>query len=189
MMKSYYLIISVLLIPLQLLMAQPLVDYNNKSLDKSLKMFGYSGIDDLQQFMCADSLGEAQNSRYFMIEDTSGHNPVCYVYVGRVNSCRAGGCSNELSSPINNLESEYFDYYILFNPKKQVSMVKVFNYQATHGYEICAKGWLKQFIGYRGKEELKVGKEIDAISGATISVYAITSDVEKITKTLIDFKK
>ncbi len=52
---------------------------------------------------------------------------------------------------------------------------------ATHGQEITARGWLKQFIGYNGSESLKVDKNIDTISGATISVYAITSDIKLIT--------
>jgi Na+-translocating ferredoxin:NAD+ oxidoreductase RnfG subunit len=60
-----------------------------------------------------------------------------------------------------------------------VVQVKVFNYQATHGQEITAKSWLKQFIGYQGQKELKVNKDIDSISGATISTYAITEDINK----------
>lgn len=59
-----------------------------------------------------------------------------------------------------------------------VELVKVFNYQATHGQEVSAKGWLKQFIGFDGRKPLTVGKNIDAISGATISAYGITLDVQ-----------
>jgi len=62
--------------------------------------------------------------------------------------------------------------------------VRVFNYQATHGQEVSAKGWLRQFDGYDGSTVLKVGKDIDAISGATISVYGITRDVQERTRLL-----
>jgi len=62
--------------------------------------------------------------------------------------------------------------------------VKVFNYQATHGHEITAKGWLKQFIGYTAKGNLNVGKTVDSISGATISVNGITSNIRMVTAVL-----
>ncbi|WP_234408600.1 FMN-binding protein [Marinilabilia salmonicolor] len=80
--------------------------------------------------------------------------------------------------------SEYFDYFILFDAEKSVQVVKVFNYQATHGYEITSRGWLKQFAGHDGSESLQVNKNIDAISGATISVQAITEDVQRQTSLL-----
>jgi Na+-translocating ferredoxin:NAD+ oxidoreductase RnfG subunit len=80
--------------------------------------------------------------------------------------------------------SEYFDYYILFDENKTVRKVGVYNYMATHGQEITAKGWLKQFTGYDGFAPLQVDKDIDAISGATISVYAITADIEHMSRLL-----
>ena len=58
-------------------------------------------------------------------------------------------------------------------------MVKVYNYQATHGQEVSIKGWLRQYAGYDGSQSLTVGKDIDAISGATISVYAINQDIQE----------
>jgi len=109
-----------------------------------------------------------------------------FVYVGRVNSCRAGGCDLK-QSHFAPQQSEYFDYFILFNQAGRVEKVKIFNYQATHGQEISVAGWLRQFIGYSGNESLQVGKNIDAISGATISVYAITTDVEMKTRLLIQY--
>jgi len=106
-----------------------------------------------------------------------------YAYVGRVNSCRQGGCSNpSINQSFEN--SEYFDYLIVFDEKPSVKLVKVYNYQATHGQEISVKGWLKQFTGFDGNTQLSVGKSIDAISGATISVYAITNDIQEKTRLL-----
>lgn len=103
---------------------------------------------------------------------------ISVVYTGRVHTCRAGGCSKPgvKSADFNN--SEFFDYYILFDKKLKVKSIKVYNYEATHGYEISVKGWLKQFIGYDGTSRLSVGKEVDAISGATISVNSITADIK-----------
>ena len=104
-----------------------------------------------------------------------------FVYVGRVTCCRAGGCDLKKGS-FNLQQSEYFDYYILFNKNGDVAKVKVFDYRATHGQEISVAGWLKQFVGYAGNESLQVGKNIDAISGATISTNAIAFDVEAKTR-------
>ena len=108
-----------------------------------------------------------------------------YVYLGKVNTCRAGGCQITKMT-FEEGASEYFEYLILFE-NEQVRLVKVLNYAATHGHEICAKSWLKQFKGYNGDSYLNVGKNVDAISGATISVYAITTDVEAKTTILKEY--
>lgn len=101
------------------------------------------------------------------------------VYVGRVLSCRTGGCSIEpvLKTPEN---SEYFDVFILVSVNKNVDCARVFNYQATHGQEICSKGWLNQFKKSPKSEDFEVGSDIDSISGATISVYAVTHEINKV---------
>lgn len=105
------------------------------------------------------------------------------MYVGRVYSCRASGCSiSGVASPGE--ASEFFDYFIVFNADKSVAEVKVHNYEATHGQEITARGWLKQFIGYQGDSELRLGKNIDAIAGATISADGIVNDVSEKTSIL-----
>lgn len=97
-----------------------------------------------------------------------------YIYVGRVNSCRSGGCSIE---PVS-VEYEYFDYYFVADTIGRVLKVKVYNYRATHGHEIMSSGWLRQFIGYNGQEDLVYGKDIQAISGATVSALAINTDIQ-----------
>ncbi|MFQ3579796.1 MAG: FMN-binding protein [Bacteroidales bacterium] len=109
--------------------------------------------------------------------------PIKYAYLGRVHTCRAGGCTLS-NTPKSNDESEFFDYYILFDTLAQIISVHVFNYEATHGQEITVKAWLKQFIGYNASKGLSVGKDIDAISGATISVYSITNDIVEKTSIL-----
>lgn len=114
------------------------------------------------------------NGKYFHIR--SGEKLNYTVYIGRVNSCRTGGCSSPQAEHKNN-EYEFFDYFILFDPNGKAVSVRVFNYEATHGQEITIKGWLKQFYGYDGTKNLRVGKEVDSISGATISVYGIVNDI------------
>jgi Na+-translocating ferredoxin:NAD+ oxidoreductase RnfG subunit len=77
-----------------------------------------------------------------------------------------------------NGEFEYFDYFILFDSQNRIITTRVYNYEATHGAEITAKGWLNQFSGYDGTKNLRIGKEVDSISGATISVFGMVTDVQ-----------
>ncbi len=169
--------------------AQSSIDYQPKALLKALQKSGISNPSGLQEIPVQESASQMQSSegKFFQINsDKEGQYK--YVYVGRVNSCRAGGCSAPNILPHAD-HSEYFDYYVLFDSNKTVQAVKVYNYQATHGQEVTAKGWLKQFIGYNGSESLQVNKNIDSISGATISVYAITLDIEIKTEILHDLVK
>lgn len=181
--KSGILLLSGLL-SLCFTFAQSDVDYKHKVLIKALQKAGITNISAIEEIVIPDSVNLANriNGKYFLIKENNV-SKYQYIYVGRVNSCRAGGCSISVEIP-KDAESEYFDYFILFDKVKSVQLVKVFNYQATHGHEITAKGWLKQFIGHDGSESLQVDKNIDAISGATISVYAITFDVEMKTELL-----
>lgn len=106
------------------------------------------------------------------------------AYVHRVKSCREGGCSNTSLDVVAGTAYEYFDYFTILNKQKSIVDVKVYNYAATHGSEICSKGWLRQFVGYNGTKELRYGKDIDGISGATISGQAITDDINDAVKRL-----
>jgi hypothetical protein len=159
------------------------IDYQNKRLIGNLKKNGISDFAQLHEIKVVQKSFPDIQGKFFSIENTNRGDAVKFVYVGRVNSCRVGGCCNT-SNIEANVESEYFDYFILFDSSKTVRLVDVYNYEATHGYEITAKGWLKQFIGFSGKDTLLVNKEIDGISGATISVFAITEDVQVKTKLL-----
>jgi Na+-translocating ferredoxin:NAD+ oxidoreductase RnfG subunit len=73
---------------------------------------------------------------------------------------------------------DYFDYIVIFSPEKEVKGVSVIEYRSDHGAGICQKGWLKQFEGYQGGN-LQVGKNIDGVSGGTISANSIVSDIQR----------
>ena len=162
------------------------IDYQHKRLLSSLKKCGISDFSQLQEIKIEpNSLNEIQGKLYRVAGNNGGD--IKYVYVGRVNSCRAGGCCNAVKIT-GTEDSEYFDYFIFYDSLKTVKLVDVYNYQATHGYEITAKGWLKQFVGFSGKDTLLVNKDIDGISGATISVFAITEDIQRKTETLKSIK-
>ena len=115
--------------------------------------------------------------KFFYINKSK--TPIEYAYIGRVNSCRADGC--DINGNKNGV-FEYFDYFVIFNLDYQITKITIFNYQATHGHEVCAPTWLKQFYGYNGEKKLVVGKDIDAISGATTSVNSFTTDIQEVCK-------
>lgn len=104
-----------------------------------------------------------------------------YVYAGRVNTTRGNNRSAT--------DAEFFDYIILYNAAQVVQKVKVYNLQTSHGEGVSSTGWLKQFVGYSSQKQLRVGKDIDAISGATISVSKITLDVQSKTSMLGEIVK
>ncbi|HKL34568.1 MAG TPA: FMN-binding protein [Tangfeifania sp.] len=120
---------------------------------------------------------------FYRLKQNGEDETAGFLHIGRVKTCRTGGCGAPGTDTEQN-SSEYFDYVILFDTSANIELVKIFNYQATHGHEITARGWLKQFLGFSGRDSLEVGKDIDTISGATISVYAITSDVQYKTEKL-----
>lgn len=153
-------------------------DLNPKALQRNLEKI--TGCSDFHKeeltIPNSDSYGSIQG-KFFRVSCSSSNY---IIYAGRVNSCRAGGCSIVKSEN----EYEFFDYFIIYNSDLTVEQVTVYNYEATHGHEITSKNWLKQFIGYTNGKKLDPGKEIDAISGATISVNAITEDVKEKTAML-----
>jgi FMN-binding domain len=142
----------------------------------SLKLHG--NLNEIP--LTPDIARQADMGKFFRI---GNEKALYYIYIGRVNSCRAGGCTAENVNRSDG-NSEYFDYFILFDRNGTVQKVRVYNYRATHGAEITATGWLNQFVGYDGRTGLSAGKDIDAISGATISVAVITYDVERKTRLL-----
>jgi Na+-translocating ferredoxin:NAD+ oxidoreductase RnfG subunit len=73
---------------------------------------------------------------------------------------------------------DYFDYSIIYAMDLSVIAVLVTTYRSSHGAGICSKGWLKQFRGYQG-EEISLGKDIDSISGATLSATSMVEDMKR----------
>ena len=161
------------------------LDFEDKALLKELQKIGETENSDWQAIAVPETLSISNSiqGKFLILSPQNSIGLKKYVYVGRVNSCRQGGCSNPTET-LNIQTSEYFDYLIVFDSNISVQLVKVYNYQATHGQEVTNKGWLKQFQGYDGNRSLTVGKSIDAISGATVSVFSITDDIQEKTMLL-----
>ncbi len=52
-------------------------------------------------------------------------------------------------------------------------------YREPYGGEVAYEAWRRQFRGKSAADSLRVGREIRVISGATISVNAITLGVKR----------
>ncbi|RZN83227.1 MAG: FMN-binding protein [Winogradskyella sp.] len=78
-----------------------------------------------------------------------------------------------------------FDYLVLINPDLSVKKAKVLIYREEYGGEIGSKRWLRQFIGKTYNDEtFRYGDNIDAISGATISVRSMTNAMNDLMSSL-----
>ena len=159
------------------------VDYKPRLLLKELDDRSCREDFELRELKLPDTLAGIYRIYGKFFEVICNEKRISTVYIGRVYCCRAGGCVNQ-SVKESEADFEYFDYFILFGLHNKISSVRIYNYAATHGQEITAKGWLNQFTGFDGTRSLRVGKEIDSVSGATISVNGLVADVQEKTAIL-----
>jgi Na+-translocating ferredoxin:NAD+ oxidoreductase RnfG subunit len=160
------------------------IDYNPKALQKEIEKLWESEKTEMNEIDIPDSLYNEDLLSQGKIYGIQANNlGLGIVYIGRIFSCRGGGgCgSDDLYDESGSVDEdlEFFDVFMLFDRELTITSVRVYNYQATHGHEVGSKGWLKQFIGYRGEEKLMYGKNIDAVAGATISGTALTWKVQE----------
>ena len=71
-------------------------------------------------------------------------------------------------------------FLVLFNTEGEIISSEVIKYREAYGGEVGNKNWLAQFTNSTDTSQFKVGKNIDGISGATISVNSLTKGIQKI---------
>jgi hypothetical protein len=175
--------ISFLLVINACLMSQASVDYNPKALQTELKKAKLTDNIPSEISVRPELASNIREGKFFSFPTNPAVSKIKYLYIGRVSTCRAGGCSiNTNQKPDSS--AEYFDYLIFFDASCNVVQVKVSNFQSSRGQEITSNGWLSQFKNYNGKSELNAGKNVDAITGATITVDAMTHDIVDKTRLL-----
>jgi hypothetical protein len=171
--QIYFVFFGIVLLVASSFGVRPYLNAESAKVKKQLALF--YGTDAVELLALPNS--DRSKALFYRVENESV--AVGYVYVGRVNSCRAGGCAVD-KTVADDQTSEYFDYLAILDTAMVVQQVRIIDYKATHGMEISNKGWLKQFIGHNGQADYEVGKQVDAIAGATISVYAITNDINNL---------
>jgi len=71
-------------------------------------------------------------------------------------------------------------FVVIINQKGEIMASHVVKYRESYGGEIGNKNWLSQFNKLTNSSEYIVGKNIDGISGATISVNSLSKGIQKI---------
>jgi len=71
-------------------------------------------------------------------------------------------------------------FVVIINPKGEIMASHVVKYREAYGGEIGNMKWLSQFNKLTDSSKYIVGKNIDGISGATISVNSLSKGIQKI---------
>ena len=71
-------------------------------------------------------------------------------------------------------------FLVAIDPTDRLKDVDILVYREPYGGEVAYEAWRRQFRGARATDSLRVGKEIRSISGATISVHAVTLGVRRL---------
>lgn len=74
---------------------------------------------------------------------------------------------------------EMITYAIGINPDGSVKHIEILEYVESYGYEVAEQSWLKQFYGKTVANTFKLGKDVDSISGATLSCKHLADGVKR----------
>ena len=70
-------------------------------------------------------------------------------------------------------------FLVAIDPANRLKDVDIIVYREPNGGEVAYEPWRSQFRGKTTTDSLRIGKEIRSISGATISVHAVTAGVKR----------
>ncbi len=80
-------------------------------------------------------------------------------------------------------------YLVASGPDLRLRDVDILVYREAYGGEVAYDAWRKQFRGLGPDDPLEVGRDIRSISGATISVNAVTLGVRRALADLAQWRK
>ena len=75
---------------------------------------------------------------------------------------------------------ELITYALGLNADGSIRQIEILDYREPYGFEIRNERWRRQFIGKRFGAPLRIGHEIQIISGATISCTHLTDGVKRL---------
>ena len=70
-------------------------------------------------------------------------------------------------------------FLVILNNEGDILASEVIKYREAYGSEVGNKNWLAQFTHFNDTTDFKIGKNIDGISGATISVNSLSKGIQK----------
>ena len=75
---------------------------------------------------------------------------------------------------------ELITYAVALDPQGAVRGVEILDYRETRGGEVRDPAWRAQFAGKRAGDPLRLGEDIQNLSGATLSCRHITDGVRRL---------
>ena len=78
---------------------------------------------------------------------------------------------------------EYITYAVGISSEGKVQGIEIMDYRETFGYQIRGERWRKQFVGKTSKDAVHLDRDIQNISGATLSSNHVTNGVRRILQT------
>jgi hypothetical protein len=76
-------------------------------------------------------------------------------------------------------KDQWITFLVALDAADRLVDVDILVYREPYGGEVAYDAWRKQFRGKSAADSLRVGKEIRGISGATISVHAVTAGARR----------
>ena len=141
-----------------------------KQIDKEiLSVFGIESFSKEELFFDEEVnkslLLEFGKENFYRIFDDE--NQIGYFYYGNARS-----------------KADTFDYLVIFDNELIIKKIKILAYREDYGGEIGSKRWLKQFIDLSKEDSIVYGKDIKAISGATISARSMTIAINELLQSI-----
>lgn len=97
----------------------------------------------------------------YIFKISKNENLLGYAYLSRANS-----------------KHDVYDYVVLYDEDVKIKKSKILIYRENYGRQVGSQRWLKQFIGMKPGESFDYGKDISAVSGATITATSMTKAVQ-----------
>ena len=79
---------------------------------------------------------------------------------------------------------ELISYAVAVALDGAVRQIEILSYRESHGHEIRLPAWRRQFVGKGTTAAIRVGEDINNISGATLSCSHVTDGVRRIVAVL-----
>ncbi|MFY0643417.1 MAG: FMN-binding protein [Bacteroidia bacterium] len=102
-----------------------------------------------------------------------------YLHYRKAAACNFGGCVDTTCDKGSIGFKEYIYYYAILDLDSNIQKLGILEYESNYGYEISSQAWLKQFYQQQ-PGGFKLGKNVDGISGATVSVNAMIADLNSL---------
>lgn len=75
---------------------------------------------------------------------------------------------------------ELIKYAVAINKDGTIKQIEIMDYVESYGHQVAEANWRQQFVGKTAVSPIKLNKDIDNISGATLSCKHIADGVKRV---------